>query len=275
MSPRATASLKILLVGCGNMGRALLDGWLAHGMLSRAVVVEPDAAKVPASAQLAAVPDAKAIPQDFHPDIIVFAVKPQNLPGMIAEYARFTSPSAIFLSIAAGKTLGFFGRALGDKAKIVRAMPNSPASIHAAITVACPNAHITGDDRHKTGHLLQAIGDVLWVEDENLINPVTALSGSGPAYVFLMIEAMAASGEKLGLPRPMADKLARATIYGSGLLARKEASVPAEKLRHNVTSPGGTTAAALDTLLDAQTGLPALMDRAMTAATHRAKELED
>lgn len=275
MSPLATAPLKILLIGCGNMGRALLDGWLAHGMTARAVVVEPKADNVPTGPQLLAVPDATGIPTDFTPDVVVFAVKPQSLPDIVAQYARFATGSAVFLSIVAGKTIGFLERSLGSHARIVRAMPNTPASIHAGITVACPNKYVTGDDRHRIGHLLQAVGDVVWVDDEGLINPVTALSGSGPAYVFLMIEAMARAGEKLGLPVPMADRLARATVYGSGLLARKEASTPAERLRRNVTSPGGTTEAALGHMMDAQSGLPALMERALAAASKRAKELED
>lgn len=274
MTPAASPALNLLLAGCGNMGRALLRGWLSHGMIRKAVIVEPSPHDMPQDDNLAICSDFSGVPADFFPDIVVFAVKPQILPDMIGHYARYATPSTIFLSIAAGKTIGFFEKHLGTAAKIVRAMPNTPASIHAGITGACANPHITSDDRYKIDHLLQAVGDVVWVDDEKLINPVTALSGSGPAYVFLLIETMAKAGIKTGLPADIAEKLARATVYGSGLLAKKEQATPAQVLRKNVTSPGGTTAAALGVLMRDKSGMQDIFDEALKAATDRAKELE-
>ncbi len=274
MSHSSSPALSLLLVGCGKMGSALLRGWLAHGMLSRAVIVEPSAQDIPKDPHIHVINDATAIPSDFKPDVIVFAVKPQILGDVIGHYVCYASPKTLFLSIAAGKTIGFFEKHLGASAKIVRAMPNTPASIHAGITAACANSHITSEDRHKINHLLQAVGDVVWVDDEKLMNAVTALSGSGPAYVFLLIEAMTRAGAKTGLPAELAGKLARATVYGSGLLARKEPGTSAETLRQNVTSPGGTTAAALGVLMRDKDGMQKLFDEAIAAATHRGQELE-
>ena len=274
MTPQASPALNLLLVGCGNMGRALLSGWLAHGMIAKTIIIEPTPHNIPQDNRLVLCVNATDIPSAFTPNIVVFAVKPQTLPDIAGYYAHYTGPDTLFLSIAAGKTIGFFEKHLGASAKIVRAMPNSPASIHAGITAACANAHITSNDRYKIGHLLQAVGDVVWVDDETLINPVTALSGSGPAYVFLLIEAMTKAGIKSGLPAEMSEKLARATVYGSGLLARKEQATPAETLRKNVTSPNGTTAAALDILMRDKGGIQELFDEALAAATQRAQELE-
>ena len=273
-APPLPSALRILLVGCGNMGRALLNGWLAQGILAQAVIVEPMPRDMPQDARLAVCPDAVSIPPEFAPDVVVFAVKPQTLPGMIGAYARYASSSAVFLSIIAGKTIGFFEKNLGADVAVVRAMPNTPASIHAGITAACANAAVTDDGRRMVDRLLQAAGDVVWLERERLINPVTALSGSGPAYVFLLIETMARAGTRAGLPEDLAQTLARATVYGSGLLARTEASLSAEALRQNVTSPGGTTAAALAVLMRDKGGMQELFDEALARATQRAMELE-
>ena len=177
----------------------------------------------------------------------------------------------MFLSIAAGKTLGYFAARLGHTAKIVRSMPNTPAAVRQGITVATAAASVSAAEKTRCHELLEAVGQVLWADDEALMDPVTALSGSGPAYVFLLVEAMAAAGVKAGLPADMAMQLARATVAGSGELL-KQSSEPAAQLRVNVTSPGGTTAAALQVLM-ASDGIQPVFDKALAAASRRSKEL--
>jgi pyrroline-5-carboxylate reductase len=204
------------------------------------------------------------------PDAVVFAVKPQIISDIVPAYRRFVRPQTVFMSIAAGTTIGNLVQHLGDAA-IVRVMPNTPAAIGRAISVACANDHVTAAQRELCGALLAAIGESTWIDDEGLLDAVTAVSGSGPAYVFLLIETLVEAGVKAGLPSELALHLARATVAGAGELARVSHESPA-RLRENVTSPGGTTRAALDVLM-AETGLAALMDRAVAVATARSREL--
>jgi len=211
------------------------------------------------------------LPPGLTPNAVIFAVKPQVINEVLPPYRRFVAPETLFLSIAAGTTISGLARHLGGEAAIVRCMPNTPAAIGRAITVACPNNHVSPEQRGLCDNLLAAIGDSTWVDDEGLMDAVTAVSGSGPAYVFLLIEALAAAGERAGLAPDLALRLARATVAGSGELARLSSEAPA-KLRENVTSPGGTTRAALDVLM-AEGGLPDLLDRAVAAATVRSREL--
>ena len=208
----------------------------------------------------------EALPDDLDPEVVVFAVKPQQMDEVAPAYKRFAAPGTLFVSIAAGTTIGVF-----ESAAIVRAMPNTPAAIGQGITVACPNARATKDQAALAEALLSAIGECISVTDEALMDPVTALSGSGPAYVFLMIEAMAAAGAAAGLPQDMADRLALVTVAGAGQLALQGPETPST-LRENVTSPGGTTFAALQVLM-ADPGLKALMAKAIDAATERSREL--
>jgi len=263
-------STSILLVGCGKMGSALLAGWIERGIAATAVkVVEPGQPKVPHG--VAVFPSLAAVPADFAPDVVVLAVKPQVMAEVAPPYARFAG-SAVFLSIAAGKTLAFFARALGDKAALVRAMPNTPAAVQRGITVCVANPLVDSNRRAACQTLLEAVGEVAWVEDEALIDAVTAVSGSGPAYVFLLAETLAAAGKAAGLPDDLATRLARATVAGSGELLRQSAETSAQ-LRINVTSPGGTTAAALAVLMDDRAGFGPLLERAIDAATKRSREL--
>jgi pyrroline-5-carboxylate reductase len=262
---------KVLLVGCGKMGSAMLAGWLERGLDAGSVVVEPGAAaKAEFGSRLSVVDAVEDIPAGFAPDVVVLAVKPQVMAQVVPAYARFTG--ATFLSIAAGKTIGFFQGLLGEGAAIVRAMPNTPAAVRRGITVCCANARVDLARKAACQDLLEAVGEVGWVEDEALIDAVTAVSGSGPAYVFLLAEAMAAAGIAQGLPEELAVRLARATVSGSGELLRQSADSAAQ-LRINVTSPGGTTAAALSVLMDEAAGVPAVMARAVEAAVKRSKEL--
>jgi pyrroline-5-carboxylate reductase len=259
----------VLLVGCGKMGGALLRRWQELGLYKEIYVVEPTPINVLAARQ---VPDFQHIPAAFKPNVIVFAVKPQVLPDVAKLYKGFAAKGALILSIAAGKPIGFFEKELGKKACIVRSMPNTPAAIGEGITVACANRNVSKPQKAQAAALLGSVGEVLWVENEKLLNPVTALSGSGPAYVFLLIEALTEAGKKIGLDSKMAEKLARQTVIGSAALAKDSASITAKKLRENVTSPGGTTAAALEILM-ASNGVQPLFDKALTAATKRAEEL--
>jgi pyrroline-5-carboxylate reductase len=273
--PAAPPLAALLLVGCGKMGGALLAGWLERRLVQRIVVVEPGPgaggfAGKP-GVELASTPD--QIPAAFRPDIIVLAVKPQGMAAVLAPYRRFADGGAPFLSIAAGKTLGFFARTLGADAAVIRAMPNTPAAIGRGIAVLCANAKVAPAQRAAGEQLLAAVGEVGWVEDEALIDAVTAVSGSGPAYVFLLIEALAKAGIAAGLPEALAMRLARATVAGAGELAQRSGESPST-LRENVTSPGGTTRAALDVLM-AEDGIEPLLRRAVLAATKRSRDLAD
>ena len=267
----------VLLVGCGKMGSALLGGWLDSGAVAPDVplaVVEPMAGaadKFLAKRALIAVRDVAALPSSFLPEAVVLAVKPQGMEDAAGPYSRFVSPHAVFLSIAAGRTIAFFERVLGAAA-VVRAMPNTPAAVGRGVTVACPNARVSAAQRQLCDRLLASVGEVAWVGDEALLDPVTAVSGSGPAYVFLLVECLAQAGVAAGLPADLALQLARATVSGSGELLRRS-SEPADQLRRNVTSPGGTTAAALDVLMAREGGLAELMEKAVAAATRRSREL--
>jgi len=263
---------KLLLIGCGKMGGAMLEGWLARGMAPADIlVVEPSAASRPAVAGLTAVGTAAEVPATLRPEIVVLAVKPQSMDEVLPGLRRFGADGAVFLSIAAGKTLRYFADRLGADARLVRAMPNTPAAVRRGITVAVPGPGVSDAAKTRCEELLGAVGDVVWVADEALMDPVTALSGSGPAYVFLLAEAMAAAGAKLGLAPEMAMRLARVTVAGSGELLHRS-SDSAAQLRVNVTSPGGTTAAALGVLM-ADDGLQPVFDRALAAASRRSREL--
>jgi pyrroline-5-carboxylate reductase len=261
----------LFLVGCGKMGTAMLRGWLAGGSISRFHVVEPEGRPpgLPPAPEVEWHTAADTLP-DLAPDAVVFAVKPQIIDAVLPSYRRWALPETLFVSIVAGKTLSGLGHHLGPAA-LIRTMPNTPAAIGRGITVACANSRVTQQQRQLCDRLLAAVGESAWVEDEALIDAVTAVSGSGPAYVFLLIEALAQAGEAQGLPPALALQLARSTVAGSGELARVSAESPA-MLRENVTSPGGTTQAALDVLM-APDGLEPLIARAIAAAAARSRAL--
>lgn len=264
----------LLLVGCGKMGGALLEGWLSQGMNPGEVcIVEPHAASIQGftarGVQHAA--EAAALPVDFAPALMVFAVKPQMLAEALPGYRDFAAKGAAALSIAAGWRIAGFEEVLGAATPVVRAMPNTPAAVGRGMTVLCANGRADDRLRNLCGELLAAVGEVAWVEDEGLIDAVTAVSGGGPAYVFLLIECLAEAGVAAGLPADLAMQCARVTVAGAGELVHM-ASEPASQLRENVTSPGGTTLEALKILM-AEDGLRPLMTRAIAAATARSKEL--
>ncbi|HEX2116351.1 MAG TPA: pyrroline-5-carboxylate reductase [Alphaproteobacteria bacterium] len=262
----------LLLVGCGKMGGAMLAGWLDRKVVDRVVVVEPAAAATMAFKDRLGVSvhaDLEAA-GTFAPDVVVFATKPQGMEKLVPAYRRFAGRGTLFLSIAAGRTIAFFEQHLGA-VPVIRAMPNTPAQIGRGISAACANRHVDAAQRTLTESLLSAVGEVGWVEDEALIDAVTAVSGSGPAYVFLLAECLAEAAEAAGLPRELATRLARATVSGAGELLHRSGE-SAATLRQNVTSPGGTTQAALDVLM-ADDGLRPLMVKAVAAAARRSREL--
>ena len=261
---------KLLLVGCGKMGGAMLEGWLSRGLAASDVIVaEPAEAMRPNKSGLKCVASSSDVAET--PETVVLAVKPQSMDLVLPDLKRFADAGSVFLSIAAGKTLKYFGAYLGVGAKVVRSMPNTPAAVRQGITVATAARVVSEAEKKRCHQLLEAVGQVLWVDDEALLDPVTALSGSGPAYVFLLVEAMAAAGAKLGLSPDMAMQLARATVAGSGELLRQSGE-PASQLRVNVTSPGGTTAEALKVLM-ADNGIQPIFDKALAEASRRSKEL--
>ena len=266
-------ALNILLVGWGKMGNALLGGWLDRGVASSQIrVVEPQQqfGQEFIDAGIAYHNTVADVEDGFAPNIIMFAVKPQSMDDVAPEYKSFVG-QAVFLSIAAGKTVDYFTNKLGSDAAIVRTMPNTPAAVRSGVTVAFANSLVAEEDKRACTALLQAVGDVHWVDDEALLDPVTAVSGSGPAYVFLLVECLAKAGVEAGLPEELSAALARATITGSGDLLTQSPET-ATTLRENVSSPGGTTVAALDVLMGDQ-GMASLMVEAVAAATRRSKEL--
>ena len=266
----------ILLVGCGKMGGALLEGWFKRGLNSvDAIVVEPAGRDAVAPCKthraLTCLPHVRDVPRDFRPDVILFAVKPQIADQVVPEYKALTAQQPVILSVIAGKTTGYFQERLGTGA-IVRAMPNTPAAIGKSITMLYAAPDVSGEQRRVCEVLMSAVGTVEWLADERLMDAVTAVSGSGPAYVFLLAEALRDAGIEAGLPADLAGRLARATVAGSGALLEHQAGTPLEDLRKNVTSPGGTTAAALEVLMGAD-GLKPLLARAVMQAAKRSKEL--
>jgi pyrroline-5-carboxylate reductase len=260
----------IVLAGAGKMGGAMLTGWLAQGLdARRVVVIEPH----PAS-EISAL-TAKGIRLNPPPKEIgaaatlVVALKPQTFREAGAMLKSFAGSSTLIVSIMAGATLAAIEAVCGGS--VVRAMPNTPAAIGRGITVAVAAKNVSAAQRAVADALLRATGSVEWVDDEKLMDAVTAVSGSGPAYIFLLAEELARAGVEAGLPPELATKLARETVAGSGeLLHRSELS--SATLRQNVTSPGGTTAAALEVLMGPD-GMQSLLTRAVAAATRRSREL--
>jgi len=261
----------LVLVGAGKMGSAMLDGWLGRGLDPKKItVIEPQPVKA-----------VKALARrgvKFNPknkigvaSAIVIAVKPQSAPEALPPLARYIDKATLVLSIMAGRTIGFLEKSLPAGTAIVRAMPNTPAAIGRGISVAVANAKISKRHRKQASDLLAAIGKVEWVLDEALMDAVTALSGSGPAYIFLLAECMARAGVAAGLPPDLATRLACETVAGSAELLHRS-DIDAATLRQNVTSPGGTTAAALEVLMGPG-GFDQLLTEAIDAATRRSRDL--
>ena len=262
----------ILLAGCGKMGSAMVQGWLAGG-LAPSVVLDRHLSDLPAPHRVVrAVAD---IPAGFVPDVIVLAVKPQKADGVLAELAA-RYPQATVLSVMAGRTVAsleaaFAAGATATQPTIIRAMPNTPSLLGAGMCGLYAPPTATAEQKQHCDSLMRAVGETVWVERESLIDAVTGVSGSGPAYVFLLAELLEKAGQAQGLPAPVARTLAREVIYGAGRMLH-ELPTDAEELRRNVTSPGGTTAAALAVLMQPE-AWPRITTDAVAAAVNRAGEL--
>jgi pyrroline-5-carboxylate reductase len=264
----------LLLVGCGKMGGALLAGWIAKGLAPADIyVVEPEAGLRTQARDLhgvAAFAEPRELPTGLRPRAIVFAVKPQAMAAVLPAYEQLAE-SGVVLSIAAGTAIARFEAAFGDTTPIVRAMPNTPAAIGQGITALVANPRASAAQRELCTQLMAAVGQVLWIDDEEHMHAITAMSGGGPAYVFYLIEVMAKAAARSGLPEALAWPMARATVAGSAALAAASEQ-PVEALRQQVTSPHGTTEAALEVLM-APDGMQPLLERAVAAAAQRSREL--
>ncbi|MCA1286540.1 pyrroline-5-carboxylate reductase [Salipiger bermudensis] len=258
----------LVLLGCGKMGSAMLEGWLKRGLPARSVwVMDPhpsdwlQAQGVNLNAEL---------PAD--PAIVLVAVKPQMMAEALPVLQPFGNGTTLFLSVAAGVTIASYEATLGADTPIIRAMPNTPAAVGQGITAIVGNTPASETQLAQAEELLSAVGEVVRLETEAQMDAVTGVSGSGPAYVFHMIECLAAAGEAQGLAPELALQLAKVTVAGAGALAMQAAQDPAQ-LRRNVTSPNGTTQAGLEVLMDEQAGLPPLVKATVAAAADRSREL--
>jgi pyrroline-5-carboxylate reductase len=261
----------LVLLGCGKMGSAMLKGWLAQGLGANAVwVIDPSPSEWLTS--LDGLHLNEALPAN--PAIVLIAVKPQMMAEALPNLSSLSSKDTLFLSVAAGTSIATYEAMLSPQTPIIRAMPNTPAAIARGITAICGNDHATQAHLAMAEALLSAVGQVVRLEGEHQMDAVTAVSGSGPAYVFHLIESLANAGVEQGLPPELAMQLAKATVSGAGMLAQDASDDPAQ-LRINVTSPGGTTQAALAVLMDETSGFPKLLDRAVRAAATRSKELSN
>lgn len=261
----------LVLLGCGKMGSAMLEGWLRQGLALSAVwVLDPHPSDWLKGLAAKGVHLNQGLPDS--PAIVLIAVKPQMMTDALPVLTPLGGGATLFVSVAAGTPIRFYEQVLGAATPVVRAMPNTPAAVGRGITAITGNAAATEEDLATAETFLSAVGQVVRLEGEHQMDAVTAVSGSGPAYVFHLIEALAAAGVAEGLPPDLAMQLARATVTGAGELAHR-APESAEQLRVNVTSPGGTTAAALRVLMDPETGFPPLLRKAVKAAADRGREL--
>ncbi|MEO1651142.1 MAG: pyrroline-5-carboxylate reductase [Pseudomonadota bacterium] len=262
----------VLLVGCGKMGGAMLAGWLAQGLPAQRVVVQ-DPGPLPDIADMlseAGIPVTEAY-DGPPPSVALLAVKPQVMDTVYPTVAKTFDPTTLVISVAAGRTIAGFEADAPEGAAIIRSIPNTPSAIGQGMTVCFANDHTTDAQHALATRLLAAIGRVGWVDAEHLIDAATAVSGSGPAYVFFLAETLAAAGVEVGLPERLARELAAVTIAGAGDLMLESSDQP-DQLRRNVTSPNGTTEAALNVLM-ADDGLRPLMSRAVKAAEARSRDL--
>ena len=261
----------ILLIGCGKMGGAMLAGWLERGA-GEVVVVEPYAGATAAFAgRVTSCTEVGQIPPGFTPAAMVLAIKPQQAEAALPTLAHFAPAGTLVVSIMAGKTVAGIADGLGGKAAVVRAMPNTPAAVRQGFTCAYAGPAVSTTQRELADRLLSAIGETAWLEEEGLLDAVTAVSGGGPAYVFLLAELLEAAAIEQGLPPELARRMARRTVAGSGALLAASAEDSAQ-LRRNVTSPKGTTERALNVLM-ASDAWPRLVSQAIGAATARSREL--
>ncbi|MEZ5813758.1 MAG: pyrroline-5-carboxylate reductase [Alphaproteobacteria bacterium] len=264
-----SAPLNIVLIGCGKMGGALLKGWQNQNINASFSIIDPHSPPLPGINHFS---DTRSGTKALSAaDIVVLAVKPQIMTEICESIKPHTPEKALILSIAAGQSLNAFARYFSPRQPVIRAMPNLPASIGKGISVAVANTAASETQKQHAHMLLESVGKIEWIEDENLLDAVTALSGSGPAYVFHLIEILTRAGTKAGLPAKTAETLARQTVIGAAALAETQNTASPATLRENVTSPGGTTEAALKILMDGR--MQDVFDETLSAAATRSREL--
>ncbi len=266
----------ITLIGCGKMGSALLKSWLNNKIINSVTIIDPYPVNIEYNQddiniyKYTDLIDAKQ--KINNSDCVIFAVKPQMMNNLCEKLTTIINKSSLLLSIAAGQKISNFEKYFGKSQPIIRTMPNTPAAIGAGITAAIQNNQLSDKQLEISEKLLSSVGEVVWLENEEQMDIVTAISGSGPAYIFLLIETLTNCGKKQGLPTEIAEKLAKHTVIGASLLAKEEIDIPASTLRENVTSKGGTTQAALEILMS-ENGIGKIFEKAIKAATARSKEL--
>lgn len=268
-------SAPLALIGCGKMGGAIARGWFASGLPeSHCVVIDPEVARLGMEglSSSCVFPSLADLPSDVSPSIFVLAVKPQIVPKILPAIFPYMAQKPLILSLVAGAKVGTIKEALGLQTPVVRAMPNTPAAIGKGITALYASKTVSDHQHIIAEALMQSVGKTLWLTAEDQMNAVTALSGSGPAYIFHMVEAMTTAAVTLGLEEELAATLARQTVIGAGALLDKD-SRPVTTLRDEVTSPGGTTAAGLSELMGGETNLSMLMRDTLRAAKNRGEEL--
>ena len=264
------SSKKLLLVGCGKMGAALLTGWLKNDFFSEIKIIDPFFNSNLEEENVTILDSVDKYQST--PDVIVFAIKPQIFSVALPDYSQFEN--ALFISIAAGQSVDKIGSLIGEDKRIIRVMPNTPASIGHGMSVLYANKFASNEDKELSQNLMEVCGQTLWIDKEDDMHAVTALSGSGPAYVFHMIEALAEAGRELGLASDVAMTLARQTVEGSAMLSAADKQTAVSVLRENVTSPQGTTWAGLTVLMNDHEGLPKLMKKTLEAAKSRSIVLD-
>lgn len=266
--------MKLLIIGCGKMGGSILQGYLTKNLDTTNIrVIEPsEAIREQLKAKNIIAFEKLSDLDDFVPELVFTAVKPFLIGDIIDDLKVFADQGAAFFTIIAGKKIEFFASHLGEKTPIIRAMPNTPASIGKGITGLIANEYVSEVQKQMVECLLAGCGEIVWLKNEGEIDAVTAISGSGPAYVFYLTEALSVAAKSLNLSDETAEKLAKATVIGSAHLMEQSDITPAV-LRQNVTTPNGTTAAALNVLMDDQTGFEPLMKKATKAAEQRSIEL--
>ncbi len=258
----------VTLIGCGKMGGAMLRSWIANDAVNNVKIFTPEDLpdKFTSDTRVQKISE-----NEINSDIIIIAVKPQIIANVAQNICKHLEKGALILSIAAGKNITTLNNLFGIDKKIIRTMPNTPAAIGKGVSVSVAAKNVNQNQIKIADNLLKTIGLSEWIEDESLMDAVTALSGSGPAYIFYLIEALAKSGENIGLSHDLANKLARQTVIGSAALAEHEKNLSAKTLRENVTSPNGTTQAALDVLMNGD--FQEILNKTLKAAKARSKEL--
>ena len=267
--------MHLLMIGCGNMGGALLTAWLQNTVATQVSIVSPSGApKFKDHAKVTAYTSVDNIPQDVHFDAVMVGVKPQMINAVLPPYKRFVSPKTVFVTMVAGKTMDAYGALLGDNIHLIRIMPNTPSALGRGVTLITANSNTTNAQMQGVCNLLSANGTTHTLDNEDLLDKATTISGCGPAYVALFVESLTHAGVSLGLDKDLSENLAIETIIGSGMML-DTIDLPMAQQRQNVTSKGGVTAAALDIMMADKNGMQEMMENALQNALKRTIELRE